>query len=124
MNININIPELTIEFNDDGSREQLISLEQDNCGTRNFVAIHPIHVRYMAEQVGLVETGDLQTQKTIATLSRRLLCLRDRVDHLTNRLMAHSGIENSDILYEQTYARATADLALEFCVDLDLGIPK
>ncbi|MDO9333212.1 MAG: hypothetical protein Q7T57_01650 [Dehalococcoidales bacterium] len=122
--INENIPELKIEFIDDGIGQGLISLEQDGCGNQDCVAIHPIHLRYMAEQFGLIEACDQQSQKTIAMLTRRLLCLRDRVDHLANRLMTHSGIENSDMFYNQTYARATADVALEFCVDLDIGIPK
>jgi hypothetical protein len=124
INININIPELTIEFDDAGSGQQFILLEQDSCGTKNSVAIHPIHLRYMAEQFGLIGEGDQQSQKTIAMLTRRLFYLRDRVEHLADRLVTHSGIENSGMLYEQTYARATADLALEFCADLDLGTPK
>lgn len=116
--LNDNIPELKIERMDDGYGDGLILLEQDSCGNVDRVAIHPIHLRYMAEKFGLIATSDPLAQKTIATLTRRLLVLRDRVDFLADWLANHSDSRHADLSYEQTYASATADIAYEFCAEL------
>lgn len=122
--LNDNIPELKIEFMADGQGDGLILLEQDGCGNVDRVAIHPIHLRYMAEKMGLIETSDPTAHKTIATLTRRMNLLRDRIDHLADWLANHSDSKHADLTYEQTYARATADIADEFCVELvDVATP-
>jgi hypothetical protein len=108
----------------DGKGEGLILLEQDNCGNVERVAIHPIHLRYLDEKFGLVESNDPQAQKTIAMLERRLRLLRDRIDHLGNHLTNHSDRERADLDYEITYAEATADLADEFCLEADGDSPN
>lgn len=118
MTMNDNIPELKIELMDD-TEGSLILLEQDSGGNLDRVAIHPIHLRYMAEKFGLIETSDPQAQKTIAMLTRRLLLLRDRMDNLHNYLVNHSDHKHADLSYEVTYATACVDLADEFCAELD-----
>lgn len=115
--MNDNIPELKIELMDD-SIGSLILLEQDSCGNLDRVAIHPIHLRYMAEKFGLIESSDPQGQKTIATLTRRLHLLRDRIGHLHNYLVNHSDHKHADLSYEVTYTTACIDLADEFCAEL------
>lgn len=117
--MNDNIPELKIEF-EDGTGDGLIVLEQDCGGNVDRVAIHQIHLRYMAEKTGLIATSDPQAQRTIAMLTRRLNLLRDRIDHLGEWLAKHSDHQHADLSYETTYATATADIADEFCADLDL----
>lgn len=112
-----NIPDVTIELMDD-TEGSLILLEQDSGGNTDRVAIHPIHLRYMAEKFGLIQTSDPLAQKTIAMLTRRLRLLRDRVDFLADWLATNSDNEHADLSYEQTYARATADIAGEFCAEL------
>ncbi len=111
-------PELKIELMTDGTGAGIILLEQDNCGNTASVAIHPVHLRYMAEKFGLVQTSDPQAQKTIATLTRRLCLLRDRIDHLADWLATYSDSRHADLTHEQDYARATADIANEFCEDI------
>ena len=69
--------------------------------------------------MGLVESSDPQAQKTIAMLTRRLLVVRERVDHMAYWLANHSDSKHADLSYEQTYATATADIAGEFCAELD-----
>ena len=118
-NLNDNIPELKIERMDDGHGDGLILLEQDSGGNIDRVAIHPIHLRYMAEKMGLVETSDPAAQQTIAKLSRRLLVLNERVDHIANYLANHSDHRHADLTYEMTYATATAEISDEFCADID-----
>ena len=112
-----NIPELNIELMDD-KQGSLILLEQDSGGNLDRVAIHPIHLRYMAEKFGLIETSDPLAQKTIAMLTRRLHLLRNRIDFLADWLANNSDSKHADLSYEQTYARATADIAGEFCAEL------
>ena len=112
-----NIPELSIELMDD-KQGSLILLEQDSGGNLDRVAIHPMQLRYMAEKFGVIETSDPLAHKTIATLTRRLHLLRDRIDFLANYLANHSDSKHADLSYEQTYASATADIADEFCAEL------
>jgi hypothetical protein len=122
--MNDSFPDLKIELMDDGTGDGLILLEQESSGNVDRVAIHPIHLRYMAEKLGLVATSDPAAQRTITTLARRLVLLRDRIDHLGSYLANHSDHRHADLSYECTYATATADIAEEFCIDLDLLAPQ
>lgn len=112
-----NIPDVTIELMT-GTTGGLILLEQDSGGNTDRVAIHPIHLRYMAEKFGLVATSDPLAQKTIAMLTRRLHLLRERIDSLADWLVNHSDHKHADLSYELTYANATADIAAEYCAEL------
>src|SRR5688500_5864206 len=105
------IPELRIEPMDDDS--PLLLLEQDSGGNVDRIVIHPVHVRYLAERLGLAEATDIEASRTIARLARRMQTLTDRVVQLADRL--NGCLECPG---EQAYARATADLAAEFCADL------
>lgn len=84
--MNDSIPDLKIEMMDDGQGDGLILLEQDSGGNIDRVAIHPIHLRYMPEKMGLLESSDPTAQKTIATLQRRMLVLYERIEHLSDWL--------------------------------------
>ena len=110
--------ELTIET---AEREngQCIILSQSNGGHCETVAIHPMHLRYMAEKFGLIQTSDLQASKTIATLKRRLKALHERIEFMQSYLAHHSDHKHADLSYEMTYASATLDIADEFCADLE-----
>ena len=109
------IPHLSIEVLPGG----LIRLENESMGDSYAVDMHPVQLRHIAEKMGLVESCDQYAEKTIATLQRRLLLLRDLNDHLAEYLALHSDSRHADLSYEQTYATATADIAEEFCADLD-----
>lgn len=122
--MNDSFPDLKIEFMQDGTGDGLILLEQDSCGNIDRVAIHPIHLRYMAEKCGLVATSDPAELVIVTTLARRLVLLRDRIDHLGSYLANHSDHKHADLSYECAYATATADIAEEFCIDLDLLAPQ
>jgi hypothetical protein len=114
------IPNLKIERMDDGVGVGLILLEQDaGDGTIASLAIHPIHLRYLAERSGLLESADPLAARTIATLTRRLKVLRERIDHIDYWLNTLSDSRHADMSYEQTYATATAAIAAEFCAELD-----
>ena len=95
--MNDDIPSLKIEHMDDGIGDGLILLEQDSGGNVDRIAIHPVHLRYLAENMGLAETGDPQALKTIATRQRRMLLLRDRSEHLSHWLHSLSDFEHADL---------------------------
>lgn len=116
--MNDNIPALKIELMDDGNSASSILLTQDNCGNTDSVTIHLIHIRYMAEKMGLIATSDPKAHKTITKLTRQLLALRERIDYLADWLANHSDHKHADLSYEMTYATATADIAEEFCREL------
>ena len=113
-----NIPELNIELMDD-TNGSLILLEQDSDGNLDRIAIHPIQLRYMAENFGIIPTSDPQAANTIATLQRRLLVLAGRIEHLADYLRDHSDNKHANFDYELTYSNATADIASEFVAEFD-----
>ena len=117
--MNDSIPELKIEMMDDGQGDGLILLEQDNCGNIDRVAIHPIHLRYIAEKMGLVESSDPTAAKTIATLQRRMLALRDRIESLADWMARYSDHKHADLSHETTLLHAMADLASEWYHDFE-----
>ena len=116
--MNENIPDLKIELLED-SQGRLIVLEQDSCGNLDRVAIHPLHLRYLAEKFGLIETSDPTAQKTIATLQRRMVALRDRIENVADWMTKYSDHKHADLSHETTQLDAMADLAREWCHDFD-----
>ena len=116
--------ELTAEWVDDNKGKAiLLTQPADNYDDPVTVLVHPWQLRAVCEQFGII-ASDPQAEKTIATLKRRLHLLRDRVDYLADYLVNHSDSKHADLSYEQTYARATADIAEEFCAELDeVGTP-
>jgi hypothetical protein len=109
---------LTIETAED-KNGQFIILSQDGGGNTETVAIHEIHLRYVAEKLGLIEKSDPQIKMTIATLQRRLMSLRARMAALHDYLVNNSDHKHADLTYEVTYATATLDLADEFCAEFE-----
>ena len=110
------IPELKIERMAD-QHGTLILLEQDSGGNVDRVAIHPIHLRYLAEQFGLVETSDPGGARTIVALQRRFRLLQSRITHLA-KWLASSEHEQAGMDYAIAHAEATAAMVDEFCVDM------
>ncbi len=112
------IPGLKIERADNEDGDSLITLVQDDaCGNIDTVILHPIHVRYLAEHMGLLEIADQQSQKTIASLKRRLEALYDRVHFLHDFLCNHSDNKHADLFFEQGYAAATVDIGYEYLIE-------
>jgi len=111
--IDDSIPDLKIERVEDGIGGGLIVLTQDQCGSIESVAIHPLHLRFMAEQMGLVATSDPAALKTIETLTRRLHRLRERAEHMAQWMAEHATTDG--MAYGQVYAQATAEIAAEYC---------
>lgn len=120
MNDKLQHHELTAEWVDD-SQGPAIMLTQHSIGydEPETVLLHPWQLRAVCEKFDLQGTSDPQAAKTIATLTRRLESLSDRVHFLADYLANHSDHKHADLDYETTYARATSDIAYEFCAELE-----
>ena len=99
-----------------GPAIMLTQQEDDGYSAPNCVILHPWQLRAVCEQFGLV-ASDGQAAKTIATLQRRMVALRDRIDNLGRYITNCSDHEHADLSYELNSITALADLADEFCAD-------
>lgn len=111
--------ELTAEWVDDnGGRAIMLTQPADNYDDPGTVLMHPWQLRAVCEQFGII-ASDPQAAKTITTLQRRMVLLRDRINHLAEYLALYSDSKHADLSYEQTYATATADIADELCSEFE-----
>lgn len=111
--------ELTAEWvNDNQGKAIMLIQPADNYDELGCVLLDPCQRLAVCEQIGII-ASDTRAEKAIATLARRMLAMRDRVDHLAHFLAHHSDSKHADLSYEQTYATATADIAAEFCAELE-----
>lgn len=129
--MNTEFPQLKIERLESG----LIHLEDTGCLSGSALDVHPLQVRHMAEALGLVRELSASDADTLASarrqhadavravlaLKRRLLVLKDRVQHLGMSLT--TAAEHTDLDYELVYVTATAEICDEFCADLDDLVP-
>lgn len=108
--------DLAYEVDSDGG----INLEQDaGCGDVERITLHPIHVRLLAEQAGiLAPSSNIEADRTIARLCRQMRLLLERINYLDDWLHTCSDTAHADLSYEQTYSMATWELAREFVDDL------
>ncbi|MEI8326013.1 MAG: hypothetical protein WCH44_11735 [Betaproteobacteria bacterium] len=116
--------EMTAEWVDDEQgRVIMLTQSADGYHEPNSVLVNPWQLRAVCEQYGLI-ASDAQAARTIAMLTRRLLVLRDRIDHLGDYLTNQSDHDHANLDYELTYIVATAEIADEFCADLPGAQPQ
>ena len=113
---------LTAEHVNNKSGSAVMLTQQEGIEDAETIIIHPWQLVAACQHLGLT-ASDPKAAKDIATLQRRMLALRDRIDHLAEYLALHSDSRHADLSYEQTYATATADIAEEFCAELDSPAP-
>ena len=109
------IPHLNIEVLENGC----IRLENESMGDSYVVDIHPVHLRHIAEKMGLMDSSDPTAAKTITTLQRRMVALRDRIENLEDWMARFSDHKHADLSYKTNQLNALADLAREWCYDFD-----
>jgi hypothetical protein len=106
-------------LNDD--QGPLISLtQQEGYEDPCTVHLHPFQLKSILAQFGVI-TADQDAEKTIATLERRLLVLRDSVEGLRDLC------NNSDLTLVAAHVTGTLVIANEFCHGLDApvcGLPQ
>lgn len=109
----VHIPALKVE-----QREGLVLVSQRREGQTGTVALHPVHIRHLAEVVGMAPTSDPAAAKLIAALCRRLRVLRERIDMLGADLS-----NEPDLIHALEQTLVLAELADAFVEDLPDGQP-
>ena len=109
---------LTAEAVNDQHGEAILLTQQDGLEEPHSILVHPFQLRAVCEQFGII-ASEPQAAKTIATLQRRMVGLRERIDDLADWMAKHSDHAHADLSYETTQLRALQDLAGEWCADFD-----
>ena len=115
--MNTEIPHLKIERLANGC----IRLENEAAGESYVVDIHPLHLRYMAEKLGLareMSASEADALRTIDKLARRLNVLHDRIYQMDRWLWEHPDATDADISIEIWYSAATLELSNEFQAEI------
>lgn len=112
------IPHLNIEVLADG----VIRLENESMGDSYVVDVHPMHLRLMAEKLGLVReatASDMPLLRDLGRYKRALLMLRDRAEQLYQNIfnLSQSGIEGLGVEVAQSVA--LADFASHICSEFE-----
>lgn len=115
------VPDLSYEIEGD-----CINIEQDaGCGEVDRISLHPIHLRLLASEAGLLE-GDAYAWKRVETLERRIRALCIRIASLDEQLWAvpvfPPGSSRADPI--NLYSEATRELAEEWAEDLGLTLAE
>jgi hypothetical protein len=112
------IPHLEIELLSNGN----IRLESESMCGSYIVDVHPIHLRLMAERLGLVRdlsASESHALRMVDKLARRLRLLHGRIEQLHKWLADNKDLEQADITAEYWYSDATLDLANEFVAEIE-----
>lgn len=110
---------LSVErFNDKSGPAIMLTQQDSGLDDPQTVVLHPWQLRAACEHFGIVVSGQ-QAARTIATLSRRLRVLQVRIKHLREYMVECSDTTHANLDYEIGFIDATADIANEFCADLD-----
>jgi hypothetical protein len=109
---------LTAEAVNDKHGQAILLTQQDGMEEPHSVLVHPFQLRAVCEHFGVV-ASDPQAAKAIATLERRMVALRDRIDALADWMAKHSDHQHADLSYEVTQLEALQDLAGEWCAEFD-----
>lgn len=99
------IPGLKIEANGDGT----VTLEQEWSGNVDRVAIHTVHVRYLAEKLGMVREVSVSDAELLRTERGHVAALRQENDRLKRnmlRLHAHALALQADFRENADFAHA------------------
>lgn len=110
--------EFTAEWVDDShGRAIMLTQPADNYDEPGTVLVHPWQLRAVCEQFGIT-ASDPQAANAIATLTRRMLLLNERIQHLDHWLRTYSDTKHADLTYELGFSGGTSDMAAEFCAEL------
>ncbi len=110
------------QVNDDHGTAILLT-QQDGIEEPHSILVHPFQLRAVCERFGII-ASDQQAAKTIATLQRRMVGLRERIDDLADWMIQFSDHKHADLSHEMTCLEALQDLAGEWCADFEEGLPE
>lgn len=109
---------LTAEHVNDKSGPAVMLTQQEGIDDAETIIIHPWQLVAACQHLGLT-ASDPKAAQEIATLQRRMLALRDRIDSLADWMARFSDHKHADLSYETNQLNALADLAREWCYDFD-----
>ncbi len=112
------IPHLNIEVLADG----IIRLENESMGDNYVVDVHPIHLRLMAERMGLVREVSASGAELLRDLDRykrALLMIRDRAEQLHQNILGLSQLGNEKMGTEVAQSAALANMADHICIEFE-----
>ena len=126
---NDTLPHLNIEVLENGC----IRLENESMGDSYLVDLHPIHLRYIAEKMGLIaetsatdaellrtERGQVaDLKRTLDRYKRALLAIRERSEQLYDNIYRRSQEDDMDVGIEIAQAAALSDFSEHICVEFE-----
>lgn len=113
-----NIPQVDIELVSDGNVHVTDTSDMNGDHT---VVLHPIHLRLIAEKLGLVgamSDTEAQALRMVDKLVRRMGVLHERIKQMDEWLWAAPDHEDADITTEIWYSAATLELSREFQAEI------
>jgi hypothetical protein len=113
---------LTAEHVNDKSGPAVMLTQQEGIEDAETIIIHPWQLVAACQHLGLT-ASDAKAAQDIATLQRRMLAVRDRIDNLADWMEKFSDHKHADLTYEMTQLHALQDLACEWCHELDDNAP-
>ena len=109
---------LTAEHVNDKSGPAVMLTQQEGIDDAETIIIHPWQLVAACQHLGLT-ASDSKAAQDIATLQRRMLALRDRINSLADWMERFSDHKHADLTYETTQLHALQDLACEWCFDFE-----
>lgn len=112
------IPHLNIEVLATGT----IRLENESMGDNYVVDVHPIHLRLMAEKMGLVREvsgSGAELLRDLGRYKRALLMIRDRAEQLHQNILGLSQLGNEEMGIEVAQSAALADMTDHICIEFE-----
>jgi len=116
--MNTEIPHLKIERLENGC----VRLENESMGESYCVDVHPLHLRYIAEKLGLMPAAsdaEANAHRMVDKLARRIKILQSRITFLDEQLWLNPDPECADITGERIMSDALVDLVDEFVQEID-----
>lgn len=113
------IPQVEIELMANGN---VRLTDKTDMNGDHMVDLHPIHLRLIAERLGLVgamSDTEAQALRTVDKLVRRLRVLHERIEQLDKWLCEQPDYKEADIDVEVFFSGATLDLSREFQLEIE-----
>ena len=112
------VPQVDIELVSDGN---VHVTDKTDFNGEHTVVLHPIHLRLIAEKLGLVRemsASEADALRAVDKLTRRLNLLHERIAKMDSWLWEHRDFDEADINVEVWFSKATLDLSTEFQAEI------
>lgn len=121
MNTILKHHEVSAEWVIDEHGTAIMLTQQDGWGDDpQTTIVHPWQLRSICEHFHVLPVSSPQAQRKLQTMARRLNGLKDRINDLCEYMANHSDHKHADLSYEMVTLNALADLATEWCEDLEI----